>query len=211
MSDLNFKIALFWENQRKYLSSKSILIVVMVTLFIKVFIPMAENNIEQYRFFKQSKEIQNSEEIVGKAISVKTVFTDIQPIPRILPNIRVHGREVFMQYQVGDKIYLTKASTWSKTQSVFQGNEYKIRINPSIRRESEMINGSLFNNSLFYSLISITFLSLLLIIYIISLVIVLPHRFENLMSREKLFILIPIFVIILIVSFLYINILQIVS
>ena len=166
--------------------SRLIVFSIIIVIGFKVLVPMVQNTIEIQRFYQQSSRIQDTKPVPAKVISVKTVFTDIQPLPRILPSKRIHGREV--KVQVGEKLgdfRYTQASTWSGTQTIIIGQEYMIHIDPFVRGESELEGGSLYTDKVFAMILALDFVLGLLLLYFIFYVISIPQRWGNFSNSQR--------------------------
>ena len=172
--------------------SRVVVMAILLVIAFKVLVPMINNTIDIHRHYQQSSRIQSSAPVLAKVISVKTVFTDIQPIPRVLPSQRIHGREVKVQVgsKLGDFRY-TKASTWSQTQTIIMGQEYLVHIDPFVRGESELQNGSLYTNKVFAIFLALDIFFALLLLYLIFYVISIPQRWGNLSNTQRVFTFIP--------------------
>ena len=166
--------------------SRLIVFGILIVIGFKVLVPMVHNTIEIQRYYQQSSRIQSTNPVPAKVISVKTVFTDIQPVPRILPSQRIHGREV--KVQVGDKLgdfRYTKASTWSRTQTIVVGEEYLVHIDPFVRGESELQGGSLYTDKVFAIFLALDLALALLLLYLIFYVISIPQRWGDLSNLQR--------------------------
>lgn len=162
------------------LFTRFVVLVVLGATFYQILLPMVGNTWKIHQYSIQSERIQNSPIVTGTIISDRTVYTDLQVIPRIYKNKIVRGHRILAQ-GVGKngKIDFVKVEFWGPSSAFTPMSKVEYKVDPILGEIAEISNSSLYSKSFANLTILLTVLVGIFLLFLMHITILVPTRWSN--------------------------------
>lgn len=163
------------------LFTRFVVLGVLGAAFYQILLPMMGNTWKIYQYSIQSERIQNSPMKTGTIISDKTVYTDLQIIPRIYKNKVIRGHKILAQgVNKNGNIDFVKIEFWGPSSAFTPLSEVEYKVDPVLGEIAEISNSSLYTKNFANLTIILTFLVCLFLLFLMYITVLVPPRWPSL-------------------------------